>query len=134
MEPSGASVYPVSFGDDFIDNLRDYKNEYRTNSKNLDVLRAYTIRVPDNFPLSGSSAGQGLYMYYQAVSIIGQTNVARALLGLFYLIDKKMKSVSGGVLPDRYDDFVRSHLKFISAHSFPKVFTDSPAYMFFCHL
>lgn len=104
----------------------------RTNAKGLEKLKRIDVRVPAAFPLNSTSFAPSLYIHYRTICVSGQVNIARSLLGLLHIIDKKMKHLA--VPLECSDDYVRQHLKHISSDSFIQTFKASPAYMYFVHL
>lgn len=131
MAASGADLYTVHFDDAALSMLKDYQLRTNVDLEKLSRYGAY-VRVPNWFPLKYTSYGCPLYFYYQTICKLGQINVARSLLGIFYIIDKKIKKQN---IPEHHtDDFVRQHLKLISSEAFVSTFRHSPAYMLFVHL
>lgn len=122
----------MSFGDEEVNGLLQLKVTPRPNSTGLDKLIRFDVAVPSWFPIQDSSYAPTLYIHYKSICACGQINIARSLLGLLFIISKKAKRQSIAIT--HYDDYIRQHLKYISADSFAKTFNTSPAYMFFVHL
>lgn len=98
----------------------------------LDKLRRFKGYVPREFPIQSSSYSFPLYTYYKSICALGQTNIARCLMGILTVIGRKATRACVSI---RYlDDFIRKHLMKLSKESFLHVFDESPAYMFFMHL
>lgn len=113
----------------------------RKKPKNLDILERYVTQVPRTWPIPKNvSCSSPLYIYYQLIKKIGQTETAEDIRKILCIIRSmhkkyiiKFPQYSD---PVYYDDYYRIQLKNLSSFSYPKVFSDDggPAYMLFCHL
>lgn len=75
-----------------------------------------------------------MFLYYQCILHSGQKSIAATLLTILkkirFMYDTSIKLSNS----EYVDDFFRKNLKTIHDHCFPLVFTEGPAYSFFCHL
>lgn len=135
----GASLYTVSCDEELVTKMEKVRGPYLPNIANLDGYRRFDSDISPYFPIQNSSFSIGLYLYYKAILQAGQHRLGRTFFGLLHKINKlyllKIRHHPGDFNPLKncYDDFVRRHLKAISAWSFPRVFSAGPAYMFLMH-
>ncbi|UHK03224.1 MAG: RNA-dependent RNA polymerase [Hangzhou zicrona caerulea totivirus 1] len=98
---------------------------------NVTPLRRYFFRVPAWWPIpEGNSFSHTSWFYYKSVCAIGQTNVARALKGIFTIVGARAMQFHESLR----SDVVRQSLKSVSAWAFPLVFQNRPECRFFVHL
>lgn len=139
MFPRGASLYTISCDEGLDLAMEKVAGPFLPNVTRLDVYRRYHVDVPHSFPTSGSSFADGTYLYYVSMNRMGQFKLARSYLGILNKI-RNLYAVKMRKMPQAFDlrlscfdDFVRKHLKAVSAWAFPRVFSDGPAYMFLMH-
>lgn len=136
--PRGASLYSVHLDEELGTRMYNVEPPFLPNVKSLDKLRRFRMRVPSTFPLSGTSFSLGFYIYIHLLRKSGQPLIASTLLGLFHKIQRLMTlRKRQGILDSTGncdDDFVRKTIKTLSGWSFPRVFSDGPAYMLLMHL
>lgn len=129
VHPSPQPVYQVDFSDLDI----KYPDNPGTNVE-VDKLRRLRVTTPRWWPVWGSF-GPPLFLYYKMICASGQVNVGRSLLGLFFKISNRLRSlINHGWDPNTCDDFFRSALKSVSSWAFKRVFSKGPAYMLLTHL
>lgn len=132
MVPSNAEVYRVSFGDDLLRAIKTPAFVCRPNSKGLEKLKRFATRVSPTFPVQNTSYSQPLYVYYSSIIAVGQVQLARSLLGLLQIIEQVRRKKYNDI--HIIDDYYRQQLKLISGYAFPRVFSESPGWMFFVHM
>lgn len=134
----GATRYTLELDDDFYSIFEEIDLDFLPNIQNLDVLVRFSVKVPQWFPIRGSSFTSGLYLHYTLTAASGQSLVASTLLKLYSYLEKRFRWLFSQA-PSKvnrlvYDDYLRKHLKRISKWAFPKVFSDGPAYCFLMHM
>lgn len=98
---------------------------------NVEPLKRYAITAPSWWPItSDNTFSHTTWFYYKAICSIGQINVARALLGLLFVVGKKIKRYNR----EFRSDVARQSLKAVSAWAFPLVFQGRPECRFFVHV
>lgn len=98
---------------------------------NVAPLRRYRISPPSWWPIpEDNSFSHTTWFYYKSICALGQVNVARSLLGLFFVVKKKILRYPRS----HQSDVVRQSFKAISAWAFPLVFQGRPECRFFVHL
>lgn len=75
-----------------------------------------------------------MFLYYQCILNSGQTEIAATLLLILNNIRHRYDASFKFPNSSHLDDYFRKNLKLIHDFCFPKVFSDGPAYTFFCHL
>lgn len=136
--PINSEPYHIHLPDSFYSALQEPK-ELRSRPRNVESLRRYWGTTPKWWPVPDETdCAWPLYLYYQALKECGQMNVAQEI---YYFLSKVMSSWNrrcrrtGMSEPSLYvEDYIRHMLKQLSAYSFPRIFSDGPAFMLLCHL
>lgn len=124
-----APMYRIDLGDSLSSLLRRKELTVRPNAR-VDALQRYKGRLPLSWPYLGSFT-HSMYLYYRSLTMAGQTNVGRTLLGILHIISSRLKT---NAYQGCEDDVVRQLLKLVSSWAFKRTFTHGLEYMLFVHL